>query len=78
MRDAVNKAARLVLTHCLENQIGVIVFGWNEENKKEINIGRVNNQHFVSIPTARLKNRIISIKINILTKVTEDPRSWRF
>ncbi len=29
MRDAVNKAARLVVNHCLENGIGVIIFGWN-------------------------------------------------
>ncbi len=29
MRDAVNKAARIVVNHCLEHQIGVIVFGWN-------------------------------------------------
>jgi putative transposase len=30
MRDAVNKAARLVISHCIKNGIGVIVFGWNK------------------------------------------------
>ncbi len=57
MRDAVNKAARLVINHCLEHQIGTIVFGWNQQNKDSINIGK-NNQSFVQVPTARLKERI--------------------
>ena len=58
MRDAVNKAARLVLNHCLKNQIGTIVFGWNKGMRQEINLGSKTNQSFVQIPTARLKDRI--------------------
>jgi len=50
MRDAVNKAGRLV--------IGQVVFGWNKKQKDRIDIGAVNNQQFVQIPTARLKERI--------------------
>lgn len=58
MRDAINKAARLVINHCLANQIGTIVFGWNKEQKQEIKLGDKNNQNFVQIPTGRLKERI--------------------
>ena len=58
MRDAVNKAARIVINHCLENQIGTIVFGWNKGQKQESNLGRNNNQKFVQIPTGKLKQRI--------------------
>ena len=58
MRDAVNKAARLVINHCLENCIGKIVFGWNKGQKYAINLGRKTNQKFVQMPTAKLKNRI--------------------
>ncbi|MGK7929233.1 MAG: RNA-guided endonuclease InsQ/TnpB family protein [Spirulina sp.] len=58
MRDAVNKAARLVINHCLNNGIGRIVFGWNKYQKDGINIGAKNNQKFVQIPTAKLKERI--------------------
>jgi putative transposase len=58
VRDAVNKAARLVLNHCLENQIGTVVFGWNKGRRQEINLGSKTNQNFVQIPTARLKDRI--------------------
>ncbi|WP_204103550.1 MULTISPECIES: IS200/IS605 family accessory protein TnpB-related protein, partial [Spirulina sp. CCY15215] len=44
--------------HCLENGIGRIVFGWNKGQKNGINIGKKNNQKFVQIPTAKLKERI--------------------
>ncbi|NEP82998.1 MAG: IS200/IS605 family element transposase accessory protein TnpB, partial [Okeania sp. SIO3B3] len=58
MRDAVNKAAKLVVNHCLKYRIGRIVFGWNKGQKDGINIGTKNNQKFVQIPTAKLKERI--------------------
>ena len=58
MRDAVNKAARMVINRCLEQGIGTIVFGWNDGQKQNSDMGRRNNQSFVQIPTAKLKNRI--------------------
>jgi putative transposase len=61
VRDAVNKAARLVLNHCLENRIGTVVFGWNKGQRQEINLGSKTNQKFVQIPTARLKDRIAQL-----------------
>lgn len=56
--DAVNKAARLVIKHCLEHKIGTVVFGWNTGQKQRSNMGRKGNQSFVQIPTAKLKDRI--------------------
>lgn len=58
MRDAVNKSARLVIKHCLKNHLGTIVFGWNQGQKQESNLGSKNNQKWVQVPTARLKTRI--------------------
>jgi len=58
MRDAVNKAARLVINHCIENKIGTVVFGWNKRQKNGVEMGAKTNQQFVQIPTARLKERI--------------------
>lgn len=58
MRDAVNKAARLIINHCLENKIGTVVFGWNSGQKDGSDMGRRNNQQFVPIPTGKLKERI--------------------
>ena len=58
VRDGINKAARIVINHCRENNIGTVIFGWNKRNKDSINIGKKNNSEFVPIPTARLKERI--------------------
>lgn len=58
MRDAVNKAARIVVGHCIENRIGMLVFGWNKGQKDGANMGKKTNQKFVQIPTAKLKGRI--------------------
>ncbi|MGL5879434.1 MAG: transposase, partial [Xenococcaceae cyanobacterium] len=61
MRDAVNKAAKTVINYCLANGTGTIVFGWNKGQKQECNLGKQNNQKFVSVPTAKLKNRIAEL-----------------
>jgi lycopene cyclase CruP len=58
VRDAVNKAARLVLNHSLENNMGKVVLGWNKGRRPAINLGSKTNQTFVQIPTVRLKERI--------------------
>lgn len=58
MRDAVNKAARIVVGHCIKNGIGTLVFGWNKGQKDGANMGKKTNQKFVQIPTAKLKERI--------------------
>ena len=61
MRDGINKAARLVINHCLKNQIGRVIFGWNKGGKNEISLGKKTNSEFVPIPTARLKERIAGL-----------------
>jgi IS605 OrfB family transposase len=61
MRDAVNKVAKLVIDYCLNNQVGRIIFGWNQGQKDGSNMSRKANQEFVSIPTAKLKNRIAQL-----------------
>jgi putative transposase len=60
MRDAVNKAARLVVNNCIGNQIGTIVFGWNKGQRQECTLGQ-STQNFVQIPTAKLKDRIAQL-----------------
>lgn len=61
MRDAVNKAARIVINHCLNHGIGRIVFGWNKGQKDGANLGSKTNQKFLQIPTGRLKTRIAQL-----------------
>ncbi len=61
MRDNINKSARFIINWCLCNDVSIIVFGWNQRQKDSIKIGKKNNQEFVQIPTARLKNRIAQL-----------------
>jgi putative transposase len=61
MRDAINKAARRVINHCIENRIGTVIFGWNKGQKDSIDLGSKTNQKFVQIPTGRLKDRVAQL-----------------
>jgi putative transposase len=54
VRDFVHKTSRRVINHCISNNIGTIVIGYNERWKQEINIGKRNNQNFVSVPFVKL------------------------
>jgi putative transposase len=61
IRDYLNKAARQIVNHCLDYGIGKIVVGVNPGWKKDINIGRRNNQNFVQIPHWSLRRKIASL-----------------
>ena len=76
MRDNINKAARFVVSWCSLNQFSTVVFGWNQRNKDSINIGKKNNQEFVQIPTAKLKNRIEQLCIQYGIKFVETEESY--
>ncbi|WP_373543655.1 IS200/IS605 family accessory protein TnpB-related protein [Chamaesiphon sp.] len=76
VRDAVNKAARLIINHCLDNQIKTIVFGWNKGQKDSANMGAKTNQKFVQIPTGRLKDRIAQLAETYGIKFVETEESY--
>ncbi len=76
MRDNINKASRFIINWCLKNDVGTIVFGWNKRNKDSINIGDKNNQEFVMIPTARLKDRIEQLASQSGLKFIETEESY--
>ena len=58
MRDYINKAARTIANYCIDSGIGTVVLGWNQGIKQKSNMGKRNNQNFVQLPTARLKERL--------------------
>lgn len=76
MRDAVNKAARIVINHCLDNSIGTIVFGWNKGQKQECNMGKKTNQKFIQIPTAKLKERLKQLSEQYEIRFIETEESY--
>ena len=58
LKDYVNKTARTISNYCINSGIGTVVFGWNQGIKQESNLGKRNNQNFVQLPTAKLKERL--------------------
>jgi len=76
IKDSVNKYARFVINYCLNHRIGNIVFGWGQGVKSEVNLGKRNNQNFVQLPTARLKNRIKELAHEVGIKFTETEESY--
>jgi len=53
-----HKTSRIIIDYCVENQIGIIVIGYNKEWKIEVNLGKANNQNFVGIPFNTLVKQI--------------------
>ena len=54
VNDYMNKAARIIINYCIENDIGTLVVGYNETFQREARLGKNNNQNFVNIPFGRL------------------------
>lgn len=48
-KDTMHKSARYIINHCLENDIGTVIVGYNPDFKRNVNIGKANNQTFVNI-----------------------------
>ena len=75
MRDAVNKAAKLIIDHCIKHQVATVVFGWNQGQRQEATLGRTT-QSFVQIPTAKLKERIKQLCEHYGIKFVETEESY--
>jgi putative transposase len=54
-----HKISRYIINYCLENNIDNIIIGRNKDWKRNVNIGKKNNQIFVQIPFEMLINNLI-------------------
>jgi IS605 OrfB family transposase len=61
VNDYLNKTARYIVNFCLSRKIGTIIVGYNPTLKKEINLGKRNNQNFVQIPIFTLRAKLESL-----------------
>ncbi|QUB95766.1 transposase [Leptotrichia sp. oral taxon 218] len=59
INDYLSKAARIIVNYCLNNDIGKLVLGYNEDFQRKSNIGSINNQNFVNIPYGKLRDKLI-------------------
>ena len=76
VRDYLNKAARLIINHCIEHQIGNLIVGYNPGIKQEINIGRSNNQNFVQIPFWQLRRKLEALCYRYEIEYIEQEESY--
>ena len=58
INDYLSKAARTIVNYCLNNDIGKLVLGYNEDFQRNSNIGNINNQNFVNIPYGKLRDKL--------------------
>ena len=56
--DFMHNASSFVIDYCLRNKIATIVIGLNNTWKQQSNIGKKNNQNFISIPFKKFINQI--------------------
>lgn len=61
VRDYLNKAARYIVNHCIDNGIGKVVVGYNPGMKQNSNMGTRNNQNFVQVPIFTLRLKLKSL-----------------
>ena len=50
IKDYLHKASRYITNHLVYNGVNTLIIGKNNGWKQEVNIGKKNNQNFVSIP----------------------------
>ena len=58
VNDYMSKAARKIIDYCIQNDIGTLVVGYNETFQQGADIGKANNQNFVSIPYGKLREKL--------------------
>jgi len=67
--DYLHKTSRMIINKCLESNINTIIIGKNKSWKQNINIGKRNNQNFVSVPlsilTEQIKYKAEELGINV-------------
>ena len=58
VKDFMHKASRAVIDYSIANDIDTIIIGKNNDWKRGINIGKVNNQRFATIPYSQFIDMI--------------------
>lgn len=58
VNDYLSKSARIIINYCLENNIGTLVCGYNNDFQRNSDIGKRNNQNFVNTPFSKLQSKL--------------------
>lgn len=74
IKNYLHKASRCIVNHLVSNNVNTLIIGKNDNWKQEMNIGKKNNQNFVSIPHSQFVE-MISYKcklVGIAVMITEE------
>ena len=74
IKNYLHKASRCIVNHLVSNNVNTLIIGKNDNWKQETNIGKKNNQNFVSIPHSQFVE-MISYKcklVGIAVMITEE------
>ena len=74
--DAIHKISRYIINYCVLNDIGRIIVGKNNDWKQACNMGRRNNQNFVSLPHSMLIEQLRYKGEDFGIEVTEVAESY--
>jgi putative transposase len=75
IKDRMHKISKCVADYCEEQNIGIVVIGYNENWKQQSNMGTQNNQNFVSIPFYTLVRMLVYKLDRLGIKVIEQEES---
>lgn len=65
IKNYLHKASRCIVNHLVSNDVNTLIIGKNDNWKQETNIGKKNNQNFVSIPHSQFVE-LISYKCKLV------------
>ena len=67
IKNYLHKASRCIVNHLVSNNVNTLIIGKNDNWKQETNIGKKNNQNFVSIPHSQFLE-MVSYKCKLVGK----------
>lgn len=71
--DYIHKTSKYIINYCIDNNIGNLVCGMNKDFQRNSNLGKKNNQTFVSIPFGKVQHNLEYLsKLNGINFVTQE------
>ena len=71
--DYIHKTSKYIINYCIDNNIGNLVCGMNKDFQRNSNLGKKNNQTFVSIPFGKIQHNLEYLsKLNGINFVTQE------
>lgn len=74
--DYIKKSARLIINHCITNDIGTLIVGYNSDFKRNINLGKTTNQQFTQISFGALRAQLENLCGQYNIKYIEQEESY--